>query len=122
MKETNLMSLEQYRKSVRSKKTTEIPDFVWTEAGIPVPEREYRFCKRKWRLDFAWPDNNMVGVEIQGLTQKGGAHQKFAGYLRDCEKHNWLIEHGWKLLIYVPKHIDFEQIERVVNYRMRPWR
>jgi len=23
---------------------------------LPAAEREYRFCERRWRFDFAWPE------------------------------------------------------------------
>ena len=55
--------------------------------SIPEPETEYQFHpQRKWRLDMAWPDQ-MVAVEIEGITYDGGRHQRVAGFLADAEKY-----------------------------------
>ena len=41
-------------------------DLVW-------PEREFRFCERRWRFDFAWPSHK-VAVEIDGGIFIHGRH------------------------------------------------
>ena len=67
-------------------------------AGIPAPEREYRFDPtRRWRLDFCWPDL-MLGVEVEGGIWSGGAHGRGSGIVGDIEKSNALALAGWKLL------------------------
>ena len=62
---------------------------------IPEPETEYQFHpQRKWRLDMAWPDQ-MVAVEIEGITYDGGRHQRVAGFLADAEKYEAAMLAGW---------------------------
>ena len=54
--------------------------------GFKEPKKEFRFHpKRRWRFDFAWPDEKFA-VEIEGLTHSGGRHQRMDGFLRDAEK------------------------------------
>lgn len=56
--------------------------------------REHRFhSERKWRFDFAWPDQK-VALEIEGW----GRHQTFDGYRKDCEKYNAATLLGWRVL------------------------
>jgi hypothetical protein len=56
-------------------------------AGIPDPEREYRFdAKRRWRFDFCWPEQRLAS-EVEGGTWSGGRliqdllkfHSRFRG-------------------------------------------
>ena len=65
---------------------------------MPRPVRELVFASpRKWRLDFAWPDQ-MVAVEIEGLTYDGGGrHQRVAGFVADCEKYEAALRCGWRV-------------------------
>jgi very-short-patch-repair endonuclease len=69
---------------------------------------EHRFHPiRKWRLDFAWPAQ-MVAVECEGgiFRKKGGAHRSISGILRDIEKYNAAVEHGWHLLRLTAKTLN----------------
>jgi very-short-patch-repair endonuclease len=51
--------------------------------GLPDPVREYRFDEnRKWRFDFAWPEQK-VACECEGR-----GHQKENRYTGDLEKYN----------------------------------
>ncbi len=71
-------------------------------AGLPKPEREYKFHPtRKWRLDFAWPDHNLA-VEIEGGIWTGGRHTKGSGFEKDLEKYNSVTAWGWKLYRFSP--------------------
>lgn len=68
---------------------------------------EHRFHNvRKWRFDFAWPDN-LVAVEVQGGIWLGesGAHTSAKGRARDCEKLNEAALLGWRVLEIVREHI-----------------
>ena len=59
-------------------------------------QREYRFYPpRRWRLDFAWP-NEKICVEIDGIAKQagGGKHN----YDADREKLNYLALTGWLVL------------------------
>jgi very-short-patch-repair endonuclease len=67
-------------------------------AGLPIPEREYRFHpKRKWQSDFAWPNVRLI-VEVEGGIYRRGRHTRPAGYHKDCEKYNATTLMGWGLL------------------------
>lgn len=60
--------------------------------------REYKFHpERRWRLDFAWPEQ-MLAVEIEGGTWGGGRHTTGAGFEKDCEKYAEALVLGWRVL------------------------
>jgi very-short-patch-repair endonuclease len=61
-------------------------------------EREYRFCDRRWRFDFAWPAGKRLAVEVDGATWINGRHTRGKGYEKDCEKLNEAAILGWKIL------------------------
>lgn len=69
--------------------------------NLPRPKREFRFHpKRKWRLDFAWPQLKKA-VEIEGGVYSQGRHTRGQGFINDCEKYNEAALQGW-LVIRVP--------------------
>jgi len=69
--------------------------FQMRVAGLPNPEREFRFdLVRRWRFDFAWPDK-MVALEVDGGTWSRGAHSRGKGQRRDAEKQNAAHLLGW---------------------------
>lgn len=60
------------------------------------PVRELAFHpKRRWRFDFAFPDQ-MVAVEIEGGVN--GRHQRIGGFVGDCYKYNAAVILGWRVL------------------------
>ena len=62
---------------------------------IPEPVSEYRFDPyRKWRFDFAWPDQ-LFAVEIEGGIGKMGRHQRPEGYMADAAKYEAAMLQGW---------------------------
>ncbi len=71
--------------------------FALKVEGLPEPEREYRFCKRRWRFDFAYPEHK-IAIEVEGGTWVNGAHSRGAHYQSDCEKYNNAVLLGWKVL------------------------
>lgn len=74
--------------------------------GLPEPLRELAFAlPRRWRLDFAWPDQ-MVAVEIQGGTHSGGRHVRGVGYAKDCEKLNAAVLRGWRVLLFTTEMVE----------------
>ena len=74
-------------------------------AGLPAPEREYRFHPvRKWRFDFAWPAVK-VAVEAEGGTYSRGRHTRGAGFADDCIKYNEAALLGWTVLRFPGKEI-----------------
>lgn len=58
----------------------------------PVPE--FRFCQRKWRFDYAWPERR-VAVECSGgyWAPHGGRHNTDADRLKLAEAaaRHWLV-------------------------------
>jgi len=78
------------------------------------PEREYRFCDRKWRFDFAFPDKK-VGVEVEGGTWIRGRHTRGSGYENDLNKYNQAATMGWRVLRFTTGMIQRgEAIEQVM--------
>lgn len=71
----------------------------------PEPMREFRFCKRLWRFDLAWPERKLA-VEVEGGTWTGGRHTTGSGFEKDAEKYNEAIVLGWRVLRVTPKMID----------------
>ena len=60
---------------------------------------EYRFDEsRRYRLDFAIIDKK-IGFEIEGIGPRGREtrHQRFKGYMEDCEKYNLAVSQGWRI-------------------------
>ena len=67
-------------------------------AGLKTPAMEYRFClDRKWRFDYAWPDQR-IALEYEGGVTSGGRHTRAVGYTKDCEKYNQAQIMGWTVL------------------------
>ena len=77
----------------------------WCRAlKLPDPVRNYLFhATRRWEIDLAWPDLK-VGLEVQGgIWRVGmGAHSRPANIRRDMEKHNALLDLGWRVWCYEP--------------------
>lgn len=72
--------------------------------SLPVPYPEYRFCERKWRLDWAWPKWK-VALEIDGGAWTGGRHTRGAGFIKDQEKRNRAVIMGWRVLHCTPQDV-----------------
>ena len=68
--------------------------------------KEHRFCNRKWRFDYAWPEG--VAVELEGGTWTGGAHTRGVKYGSDCEKYNTAALMGWTVLRYTTDQLRTE--------------
>lgn len=82
--------------------------------NLPLPVREHKFHPtRKWRFDFAWPDE-MVAVEIEGGIWVGGAHNRPKHFISDCEKYNNAVILGWRLLRFARDNMDIDMVKRLL--------
>ena len=63
------------------------------------PHREFPFCSRKWRFDFAF-QHEKIAVEIEGGIWSGGAHTRGKHFESDAEKYNLAVKMGWRVLRY----------------------
>ena len=64
----------------------------------PEPVTEFVFAPpRKWRADFAWPDQRVL-VEIEGGVFGKSRHTSGAGYTEDCHKYNAAQVAGYLVL------------------------
>lgn len=73
--------------------------------ALQPPVREFRFCERRWRFDFAWPSHK-VAVEIDGGIFIRGRHVDPVGGHNDRTKHNAATARGWKVLRYDARHLS----------------
>lgn len=64
---------------------------------LAEPEREYRFAKpRRWRFDFAWPQEK-IAAECEGGTWINGGHSRGKGFEKDAFKYNVAALMGWQV-------------------------
>lgn len=74
-------------------------------AGVPAPVPEYRFHPtRRWRWDFAWPDQKLA-LEVDGGIWTRGKHGRGSGIVKDHEKRNAGAVLGWRLLVVQPRQL-----------------
>lgn len=75
-------------------------------AGFPPHEREQLLIPgRRFRCDFVFRAERVV-VEVEGGIYDGRAHGSITGILRDIEKHNEYVCHGWRPIRVTGKHIE----------------
>jgi very-short-patch-repair endonuclease len=84
--------------------------------GLPDPVRQFRFAEphRQYRVDFAWPDRNLV-VEVDGgaFVGRGGRGAivsrtlpvAYHSTVEDYRKRNLLNQLGWRVLAFQPEQI-----------------
>lgn len=86
-------------------------------AGLPKPEPEHRFHPtRKWRFDWAWPEQR-VALEVEGgIYGKGepcskcgqrevAGHRSIKDMKRDLEKYSEAAAHGWRIVRITPEQL-----------------
>ena len=73
---------------------------------LPGWVREYRFCDRRWRFDFAHPLYKFA-VEIEGgiFAGKRMGHSTGAAIKKDMEKYNAATILDWKVIRVMPEQI-----------------
>jgi hypothetical protein len=79
-------------------------------SGLPMPVTEHVFHPtRKWRWDFAWPEE-MLALEVDGGNFVQGAHVRGARILLTHEKLNAAAVLGWRILYCVPRNLCTEEM------------
>ena len=108
-------------------------------AGLPRPEREYRFARevvgnapgvrkrlraaglKDWRWDFAWPDQKLA-VECEGGVYSRGRHVRGRGFEEDCRKYNAAVTLGWRLLRFTARMVEdgtaLAAVERILDNKL----
>lgn len=75
---------------------------AWSLASGIFVDREFRFCERRWRFDFALPDKK-IGIEYEGIHSEKSRHTTVSGYQGDIEKYNTAQALGWKVIRFTAK-------------------
>ena len=96
------MSVKVYSKTEpKLKKESPLEELLFSHiqfAGLPTPEREYRFAPpRRYRADFAYPDKLLL-IEVEGGVWTQGRHSRGAGFTEDCSKYNLAATMGFRVL------------------------
>ena len=79
---------------------------------VHKPELEYPFARskgRKFRFDFAWPDQS-VALECDGGVWSGGRHTRGSGWMKDSEKLNLAATMGWRMLRCTPSQLCTDEM------------
>jgi hypothetical protein len=80
------------------------------------PNVEVRFdSKRKWRLDFYFPTEVPLAVEVEGGGWVQGRHTRGAGFQADIDKYNALTLAGIRLLRVTPQMVKSGEALRLVE-------
>lgn len=95
--------------------------------ALEFPEwvEEYRFHPtRKWRFDFAWPEQRLA-CEVEGGVWSGGRHTRGKGFSNDCEKYNEAAVDGWTVIRVTAEQIESGQatdwLRRKLAFEAPPW-
>lgn len=107
--------LEKACKRAKREKHEKAFEFMWNALGGPFMRREYVFCERKWRFDFAYVETK-VAVEIEGGVWSGGRHTRGKGYIDDCTKYNRASVLGWTVFRLTPEMITRESVQAIINF------
>ena len=68
---------------------------------LPVPEFEWRFCSRKWRIDIAFVSQK-IAIEVQGGIWINGRHNRGKALKNEWKKLNTMAVLGWRCLFVEP--------------------
>lgn len=83
---------------------------------ISLPMREFRFHPtRKWRADFAWPEEKLL-VECEGGIFSRGRHLRPKGFTDDCVKYNWAALLGYRVLRITPDQLYDGSAEHWIKF------
>ena len=85
------------------------------KAGLPPHEQEVRFHPvRRWRFDFAWPDQKLA-VEVEGGVFSNGRHSRGKGFTEDCVKYNQAVLLGWRVLRFTTAQITQNEAVEIIK-------
>lgn len=86
------------QKESNSKKYENLLAFQIQGEKLKTPTREFRFHpERRWRFDFAFPDDKLA-VEVEGGIWANGRHNRGSGFEGDCAKYNEAMLAGWRVI------------------------
>lgn len=87
----------------------------FVECGLPKPVFEHQHIPgRKFRLDVAWPEHK-VGIEVQGGVWTRGKHGRGSGIVKDVEKRNLQLIHGWSVIEVQPSELCMQETVEMVK-------
>jgi very-short-patch-repair endonuclease len=109
--------IEDLHKPDKKKKDKQLPgqpcmqvQWMWGQLGwwsltngIPVFQEHKFHPKRKWRFDFALP-NQKIGIEYEGINSNKSRHTTLIGFTGDTEKYNAAQSLGWKVIRFTAKN------------------
>jgi hypothetical protein len=84
---------------------------VMIDGGLPEPVLQYEVVSidgRTWRLDFAWPENQVAG-EYDGVAWHSGPD----AFLRDRRRYSALQDLGWVIVPIVSEDVRYRPRELV---------
>lgn len=89
-------------RSDKPKEVSEIEELLASQlslvGNLPAPMREYHFLRgRAHRLDFAWPEYRVNGMQL-GVEVQGMVHRVKGRFSADLEKRALGILQGWLIL------------------------
>lgn len=84
--------------------------------GIPVVKEHFFAKPRKWRFDFALP-NQKIGIEYEGINSQKSRHTTLVGFTGDTEKYNAAQALGWKVIRFTAKNYKkvLSELKKQIN-------
>lgn len=58
----------------------------------------------------------MVAVEVEGGVWTGGRHTSGSGFIKDMEKYNTALLHGWRVYRTTPKMLTSREVITDIVY------
>ena len=80
----------------------------------PVVQEHKFHPDRRWRFDFAWPEQK-IAAEIEGGVWTRGRHTRGKGFINDCDKYNAATLLGWRVFRFTREHIDSGDAIRLIE-------
>lgn len=90
-------------------------------AGLPDPETQIKVVPaRKFPWDFGWPAYRLL-VEVQGgiWRKGGGAHSHPSNIMRDVEKQQLAVIHGWYVFPVTTDEVSNGQALQLITLALK---